>query len=208
MVALDCVSFQIEGGEQSAVVGKSGSGKSTLLNLLAGLDRATGGSLLVDGASLAEMTRSELAQYRREKIGIVFQAFQLMPTLSALDNVALPLRMSGVGRNDRNQRAGDWLERVGLGRRMDHRPYALSGGEQQRVALARALVHSPALLLADEPTGNLDESSAQVVEELLSELCRENDTTCILVTHDLALASRFADRCLMMSDGKLRQGDE
>jgi putative ABC transport system ATP-binding protein len=196
------VNIFIEGGTRVAIAGPSGSGKTSLLLLLSGLERPTSGQVLVDGVDLGTLDADGLADLRRERIGIVFQSFHLLPSLSALDNAALPLQMAG--RRDARTAAAAMLKRVGLGGRLDHLPSQLSGGEQQRVAIARALVHRPRLLLADEPTGNLDDHTANAVRELLFELNRELGTTLVLVTHDLDFAAR-CDRVLRLQDGQLHE---
>jgi len=196
------IDLVIATGESVAVAGPSGSGKTSLLLLLSGLEAPSAGRITIDGQDLAAMDRDALADLRRERVGIVFQSFHLLPSLSALDNVALPLQMAG--RADARERARAQLERVGLGRRLNHSPLQLSGGEQQRVAIARATVHRPRLLLADEPTGNLDDHSAAGIRELLLQLNREAGTTLVLVTHDLDFAGR-CDRVLRLQDGRLHE---
>jgi putative ABC transport system ATP-binding protein len=196
--ALQNVSFRVEPGETVAIVGPSGSGKTTLLGLLAGLDRPTGGRVLLDGTDLGALSEDERARLRREKIGFVFQSFQLIPTLTARENVAVPLDLAGDGGGA--ARADELLERVGLGGRGHHYPTQLSGGEQQRVALARAFIHRPSILFADEPTGNLDAATGARIIELMMELNREIGTTLVLVTHDLELAGR-ARRVIRLADG-------
>ena len=201
--ALRDFSLSVDSGQRLAIVGKSGSGKSTLLNLMAGLDRPSEGTLSIGGHRLDQMTSNQMANYRGQTIGVVFQAFQLLPQRTALQNVELPLLFSKTPRRERHGLAQHWLEKVGLAKRASHHPYALSGGEQQRVAIARALVHQPKLLLADEPTGNLDSASAHQVEDLMLELCRESNITFVLVTHDPGLAERCSDRLIRMSDGQM-----
>jgi ABC-type lipoprotein export system ATPase subunit len=201
--ALDGVSFQVKAGEFVALLGSSGSGKSTLLNLVAGLDRPTAGSIHVLGNELASMSSQALARYRREAVGIVFQAFNLIPSMTTLENVELPMRFAEVERGARGERARVALREVGLEARMSHRPSELSGGEQQRVALARALVNRPSLLLADEPTGNLDSRTGEGILNLVRQLNLSRGMTVILVTHERALADRFAQRGLMLADGRL-----
>ncbi len=196
------VSLRIAAGTRVAIAGPSGSGKTSLLLLLSGLERPTSGKVLIDGLDLSTLDADGLADLRRESVGIVFQNFHLLASLNALDNVALPLQMSG--RSDAREQASKMLERVGLKERLDHFPGKLSGGEQQRVAIARALVHRPRLLLADEPTGNLDDQTAESVRELLFELNREFGTTLVLVTHDLDFAAR-CDRVLRLHDGQLHE---
>jgi putative ABC transport system ATP-binding protein len=194
------VNITIAAGTRVAIAGPSGSGKTSLLLLLSGLERPTEGRVVVDGVDLGTLDADGLADMRRSKVGIVFQSFHLLPSLSALDNAALPLQMAG--RREARTLATAMLQRVGLGGRLGHRPSQLSGGEQQRVAIARALVHRPSLLLADEPTGNLDDNTAESVGELLFELNREIGTTLVLVTHDLEFAAR-CDRVLRLHDGQL-----
>ncbi|MBW3570098.1 MAG: ABC transporter ATP-binding protein [Gemmatimonadetes bacterium] len=196
--ALRNVSLRVQPGETVAIVGPSGSGKTTLLGLLAGLDRPTGGRVLLDGTDLGTLSEDDRARLRREKIGFVFQSFQLIPTLTARENVAVPLDLAGTGGGA--ARADELLERVGLGGRGHHYPAQLSGGEQQRVALARAFIHRPSILFADEPTGNLDAATGARIIELMMELNREVGTTLVLVTHDLDLAGR-ARRIIRLADG-------
>jgi len=196
------VDLQIIAGQRVAVAGPSGSGKSSLLLLLAGLERPGAGRVLIDGTDLATLDRDALADLRRDRIGIVFQSFHLLPSLSALDNVALPLQIAGA--RDALPRARALLQRVGLGTRLAHYPSQLSGGEQQRVAIARALVHRPRVLLADEPTGNLDDHTGELVRELLFELHADSGSTLVLVTHDLDFAAR-CDRVLQLHDGRLHE---
>jgi putative ABC transport system ATP-binding protein len=201
--AVDGISLTIGRGEFVALLGQSGSGKSTLLNLLAGLDRPTSGSVLVHGRDLAKMSSDDLARYRRSDVGMVFQAFHLIPSMTITENVELPLRFAEVERAERAQRARQSLEQVGLGHRLSHRPSELSGGEQQRVSLARALVNRPQLLLADEPTGNLDSRTGEDILHLIRELSLTLDMTVVMVTHERALAERFAQRLIFLGDGKL-----
>ena len=196
------VDMRIEAGTRVAIAGPSGSGKTSLLLLLSGLERPSAGQVLIDGIDLGGLDSDGLADLRRDRIGIVFQSFHLLPSLSALDNVALPLQMAGARGDD--AAATEMLHRVGLGERLAHKPSQLSGGEQQRVAIARALVHRPRLLLADEPTGNLDDHTAEAVRELLFGLNRELGTTLLLVTHDLAFAAR-CDRVLRLHEGQLSE---
>jgi putative ABC transport system ATP-binding protein len=198
--ALDGVSFDIPSGAYVAIVGPSGSGKTTLLGLLAGLDTPTRGSVLLDGTDLAVLTEDARARLRGQKVGFVFQSFQLLPTLTALENVAVPLELRGDPRPESTAR--DALARVGLTLRATHFPAQLSGGEQQRVAIARAFANQPRVLFADEPTGNLDAASGRLVIELLESLNRESGSTVVLVTHDPALAGR-ASRIIRLEDGRL-----
>lgn len=201
------VSLEVRRGERLVLLGKSGSGKSTLLHLLGGLDRPTGGTIEVEGSELTRLSGADLARYRLETVGMVFQAFHLIAWRSAVDNVALPLTFAGVGSRERRELAEQALCAVGLEHRLRHKPGELSGGEQQRVALARALINRPALLLADEPTGNLDSDNAAAVADLLDAHVRDHGATLILVTHDEDLAQRCGDRVLRMRDGLLENGD-
>jgi len=197
------ISFRVDEGQVLAVVGPSGSGKTTLLGLLAGLDLPTEGTVRVDGTDLASLDENGRARLRREKVGFVFQSFQLIPTLTAVENVRVPLELRGDP--DAGGRAEHLLGRVGLADRIDHYPVQLSGGEQQRVALARAFVNRPRLLLADEPTGNLDADTGGRVVDLMMEMNRERGTTIVLVTHDTALARR-AERTITLRDGRMVDG--
>lgn len=197
---LDQIDLEVAAGETVALVGPSGSGKTSLLMLLAGLERASAGDLVVAGARLGALDEEARAAFRRQHVGIVFQSFHLMESMTALENVALPLELAGQG--DAWARAQAALESVGLGARLAHRPGSLSGGEQQRVALARAFVASPALLLADEPTGNLDQATGAMVMALLFGLQRAKGTTLILVTHDGSLAAN-CQRVLRLADGRI-----
>ena len=203
VVALDSVSIAIEEGEFVAIQGTSGSGKSTLLNLLGGLDRPTSGEVLFDSKSLAPLGKKQMAQYRGHAVGMIFQNFNLISTMSAAENVRLALAFGGVRGAARRKRARELLERVGLDDRMDHRPSELSGGEQQRVAIARALANQPRVLLADEPTGNLDSTRAHELLALLREMVAGDSLTVLLVTHDRELATSFADRIILMKDGRV-----
>ncbi len=198
LAVLRNVSFDIAAGETLAVVGPSGSGKTTLLGLLAGLDTPTTGSVLLDGMDLAGLDEDARARLRGDRVGFVFQSFQLVPTLTALENVQVPLELRGI--RDSSARARDLLERVGLGSRTHHFPTQLSGGEQQRVAIARAFVNRPRVLFADEPTGNLDGATGERIVELLEQLNREDGTTIVLVTHDPRLAKRLG-RSIRLADG-------
>ena len=200
LTILDDVSFEVEPGASVAIVGASGSGKTTLLGLMAGLDRPTSGEVWLDGEGLSVLDEDARAALRQRLLGFVFQSFQLLPALTALENVMLPLELAGAA--DADARARTWLERVGLGRRGHHYPRQLSGGEQQRVAIARAFAGEPKLLMADEPTGNLDGATGIEVAELMFRLNREHGTTLVLVTHDLTLAGRCGRR-LSLAAGKL-----
>src|SRR5438874_7923264 len=201
--AVDGVSLTIGSGEFVALLGASGSGKSSLLNLIAGLDSATSGSVIVGERNLAALSREELAQYRRSTVGMVFQAFNLIPSMTVLENVELPMRFAEVERGQRWTRAKEALERVGLGARLNHRPTELSGGEQQRTSLARALVNMPQILLADEPTGNLDSRTGTEILELIRELNEQMKMTVLMVTHERPLAERYAERMVFLADGKV-----
>ena len=198
--ALRGVGLTITRGEFVALVGPSGSGKSTVLNLIGGLDRPTSGEVWINGVELSGSDERTRTRYRREQVGFVFQTFNLLPRLTAEENVALPLMFSGVPHKERLARAQRLLERVGLGHRLTHRPTELSGGEQQRVAIARALVGEPALILADEPTGNLDTAIGREIMTLLRELNQESGVTLLVVTHDPEVAA-FADRIVVLRDG-------
>ena len=200
LTILDEVSFEIAPGESVAIVGASGSGKTTLLGLLAGLDRPTAGEVRIDGRALSGLDEDARAALRQRLLGFVFQSFQLLPALTALENVMLPLELAGA--DDAAARARGWLERVGLAKRTGHYPKQLSGGEQQRVAIARAFAGDPKLLMADEPTGNLDGATGAEIAELMFRLNREHGTTLVLVTHDNALASRCTRR-LSLASGRL-----
>lgn len=201
MKILKGISFTIEHGEFAAIMGASGSGKSTLLGLLAGLDSPTAGRIVLDGVDITRLKEDDMARVRGEKIGFVFQSYQLIPTLTAEENVLLPYELSGKN-GDGTARARQLLEQVGLSDRASHYPVQLSGGEQQRVALARAFMTRPPILLADEPTGNLDTTNGQMVLDLLISLNRQEKTTLVMVTHDRELA-RYASRILTLRDGLL-----
>lgn len=200
LVILDEVSLNVDRGDSLAIVGASGSGKTTLLGLLAGLDRPSSGTVVLAGEQLNALDEEARARVRRRMVGFVFQSFHLLPALNAEENVMLPLELEG--RDDARERAAAVLGDVGLGKRLHHYPHQLSGGEQQRVALARAFVHGPQLLFADEPTGNLDQRTGAAVSDLLFALNREHQTTLILVSHDLGLASRCG-RTLRLRDGRV-----
>lgn len=201
---LNALNLTVQDKERVAIIGPSGSGKTTLLLILTGLEIPSDGQLSIAGKSLQRMSGDDRADLRREHIGIVFQSFHLIPSLTARENVALPLEIAGLGNS--RQRAMDMLDKVGLTARHDHYPAQLSGGEQQRVAIARALVHKPKLIVADEPTGNLDEHTGELIMQLLFDLNRDSGTTLILVTHDTELASR-CDRTLKLQDGRLHSVD-
>jgi putative ABC transport system ATP-binding protein len=201
--AVDDVSLEVRSGEFVALLGSSGSGKSTLLNLMAGLDRPTGGAIFANGRNLSELSSLELARYRSRTVGMVFQSFNLLPRMTLEENVELPLRLAEVDRAERGARVQEALERVRLEKRLTHRPSELSGGEQQRAALARALVNRPTLLFADEPTGNLDSATGESIMLLLKEIQQKLGMTIVMVTHERPLAERFADRIAALADGKL-----
>lgn len=200
------VTLSIPAGEFLALIGRSGSGKTTLLNLIAGLDRPTSGTVEIDGQRIDHASERELTQLRRHKVGFIFQSFGLLPLLSAQENVELPLRIAGYNHSDRVRRARRVLEMVGLGRRAEHRPYELSGGEQQRVAIARAMAIEPALLLADEPTGELDSATATAIFTLLRDVARSEGVTIVTCTHD-PLVMELAQRVEELADGKLVTGE-
>lgn len=202
LTVLDHVSFSIKKGISCAIVGPSGSGKTTLLGLCAGLDKPTSGSVTLNEQRISEFSEAELSKIRNQQIGFVFQSFQLIPTLTALENVMVPIELRGVPYKDVERRALDLLNSVGLGERTHHYPNQLSGGEQQRVGLARAFIHQPEILFADEPTGNLDGETGSQIEDLLFDLNKEQGTTLIIVTHDRELASR-CDRIIELRNGKL-----
>ena len=201
--AVDEVTLAIDDGEFVALLGASGSGKSSLLNLLAGLDSPTSGTVVSCGKDLSRLSRAELAAYRRSTVGMVFQSFNLIPRMTVLENVELPLRFAEVDRNKRRDLTNRALTRVGLGGRLHHRPVELSGGEQQRVAIARALVTEPKLLLADEPTGNLDSRTGKEVMDLVRDLNRSSRMTVVLVTHEQHIAESYAARMISLADGKV-----
>ena len=206
--AVDGVSLEVRGGEFVALLGSSGSGKSSMLNLIAGLDRPTSGNVIVQDRDLAKLSREELAKYRLHIVGMVFQSFNLIASMTVAENVELPLRFAEVERSRRETLAREALERVGLQARMDHRPSELSGGEQQRAALARALINRPQLLLADEPTGNLDSRTGTEILNLVQSFNRELGMTVVMVTHERALAERYAQRMIFLADGKLLADQE
>src|ERR1700716_2099141 len=201
--AVDGVSLQVRSGEFVALLGSSGSGKSSMLNLIAGLDRPTSGTVLVQERDLAGLSREGLAKYRLHVVGMVFQSFNLIAGMTLAENVELPLRFAEVDRGKRENLVWEALERVGLRARMNHRPSELSGGEQQRAALARALINRPQLLLADEPTGNLDSRTGTEIMNLLRDLNQQLEMTVMMVTHERALAERYAQRLIFLTDGKL-----
>jgi putative ABC transport system ATP-binding protein len=201
--AVDGISVDVQAGEFVALLGTSGSGKSSVLNLIAGLDRPTSGSVIVRDRNLALLSRQELARYRLHVVGMVFQSFNLIASMSLAENVELPLRFAEVDRDKRDTLVREALERVGLGARINHRPSELSGGEQQRAALARALINRPQLLLADEPTGNLDSHTGTEIMDMVREFNQQLGMTVVMVTHERALAERYAERMIFLADGKL-----
>ena len=200
--ALDRVNVNIHPGEFVAVMGPSGCGKSTLLHLIGGLDRVTAGRVLIDGDDLSKLDDTKLTELRRRKIGFVFQFFNLIPVLDATENAALPLTLDGVKPAEAKAKAADWLKKVGLGNRLGNRPDQLSGGQQQRVAVARALVAEPKLVLADEPTGNLDSRSSDEIAALLRQVADDWGRTVVMVTHDPRIAA-YADRIVFLKDGTI-----
>jgi ABC-type lipoprotein export system ATPase subunit len=201
--ALRGVTLEIQQGEHIALLGKSGSGKSTLLNLIGGLDRPSEGALMVAGQELSRLTSGELARFRSAAVGMIFQSFNLIPSRTALENVELPMIFAGRPARERRAEAAQALEEVGLADRLHHHPAQLSGGENQRVAVARALINQPGVLLADEPTGNLDSETAKGVMELMMAHVRSRGATVVLVTHDEDMASAFASRVIRLKDGQL-----
>jgi len=201
--AVDGISIDIPAGEFVALLGASGSGKSSLLNLVAGLDRPTAGAVIVQGKNLAALSRDDLAKYRLHTVGMVFQSFNLISSMTLLENVELPLRFAEVDRRERGALARQSLERVGLGGRLAHRPMELSGGEQQRASLARALINRPQLLLADEPTGNLDSRTGTEIMELIRDFNQSLGMTVLMVTHEEVLAEKYAGRMVHLADGRL-----
>jgi len=207
VTAVNAVNLEVPQGELMAVVGRSGSGKTTLLNLLSGLDRPTNGKVIFQGRDLTTFSESDLVELRRHKFGFVFQSFGLMPLLSAQENVELPLHISGVSWRERRRRAMASLDLVGLGSRARHRPYELSGGEQQRVSIARALVTGPEAIFADEPTGELDTTTALSIGSILKDVVKESKATIIIATHDLTLAG-ICDSVIQIADGALGESPD
>jgi len=202
VTALGHVNLKVETGEFVAVMGPSGCGKSTLLHLLGGLDRPSEGGVSIDGTAIADMKDDDLTKLRRRKMGFIFQFFNLIPVLNAVENASLPVTLDGVKPPEAKKRAAEWLTRFGLGDRLTSRPDQLSGGQQQRVAVARALVAEPALILADEPTGNLDTRSGDEIAALLRQVTKEYGRTVVMVTHDPRIAA-YADRIIFLKDGKI-----
>ena len=205
VTAIKDVNLSFDQGQLYGVTGASGSGKSTLMNLLAGLDRPTSGSIKVQGKLISELGKDELALYRRYQVGMIFQSFNLVSSYTALENVAFPLLFAGVAKKERIKQAEQMLEKVGLHQRKDHRPAELSGGEQQRTAIARALINQPKILLADEPTGNLDSKTSRQIVQTLSELNKKQGITVIMISHEESLLDEFADDVIHLQDGKVIQ---
>lgn len=202
LTVLDDINFDIKPGERIAIVGPSGSGKTTLLGLCAGLDSASGGSVVLNGKALESLNEDQRAEVRSQSVGFIFQNFQLLPTLTALENVMVPLELKK--RKDARVKAMELLKQVGLSDRASHYPTQLSGGEQQRVSIARAFANEPAILFADEPTGNLDTETGELIEQLIFDLNREKGTTLVLVTHDVELAQK-TDRIISIKGGKIQE---
>ena len=200
--ALRGVNLTVKRGEYAAIIGPSGSGKSTLMHIMGCLDTPTRGKVIIEGSDISEMDDNELARIRREKIGFVFQSYNLIPGLTAIENIALPMRFNGIGRGDAQRRAVDLLKKVGLGDRMEHKPSEMSGGEQQRVAIARSLVNDPDVIMGDEPTGNLDSKTSKEIMDVIGDLHKNTGKTVIIVTHDRSVAKR-ASRKIRMLDGKV-----
>ena len=198
------LSLDLPKGEWIALTGPSGCGKTTLLHILAGLDRPTSGDILLDGQNIAKMSSSALTKLRKKRIGFVFQSYMLFPELSALENAALPALQWGVNRNQVYENAQKWLETFGLAARLNHRPRELSGGEQQRVAIARSLINNPDIILADEPTGNLDSANSEIICNLLKSLCQERHHTMVVVTHEPSVA-QYADKIIHLKDGRIAE---
>jgi putative ABC transport system ATP-binding protein len=203
VVALKDVTLSIPRGAFLGITGPSGSGKSTFLNLVGGLDTPTSGIIHTQGKNISQMTNEELARYRRFDVGMIFQSFNLISSLTAVENVALPLLFAGVTKKERKRKAREVLEMVGLGTRGNHRPLELSGGEQQRVAIARALVNQPAILLSDEPTGNLDSRTSEDIVQILAALNKERSITVAMVSHEEGLIKKYSDLVIHLQDGKL-----
>ncbi len=208
VTALDSVSLNVKEGEFVSIQGTSGSGKSTLLNMVGGLDHPTTGEVFFNLKALGPFSKKEMARYRRYSVGMIFQNFNLIPTMSAQENVGLALAFGGLRGNQRRKRSAELLDRVGLSDRLTHRPAELSGGEQQRVAIARALANNPKVLLADEPTGNVDSTRAHELLTLLRQMVNRDSLTILMVTHDHELATSFADRIIQMKDGRVVSKDE
>ncbi len=206
VIALDDVSLSIKKGEFCCLLGTSGSGKSTLLNMMAGLEKPTKGTIRIKGEAIEKMTEKKLAKFRQEHLGFVFQSYNLMPMLTALENVSMPLTFKGLSKSIRDKKARDMLKAVGLETHLKHKPSQMSGGQQQRVGIARAFVATPEIVFADEPTGNLDSKTTKEVMELITRMARENNQTLVIVTHDLEIA-RYADRIVHILDGNIEKVD-
>jgi putative ABC transport system ATP-binding protein len=206
VIALDDVSLDIKKGEFCCLLGTSGSGKSTLLNLMAGLEKPTKGTIRIKGNAIDKMNEKKLAKFRQEHLGFVFQSYNLLPMLTALENVSMPLTFKGLSRSVRDKRAKEMLRAVGLETHLKHKPSQMSGGQQQRVGIARAFVAMPEIVFADEPTGNLDSRTTKEVMELITTMARENNQTLVIVTHDLEIA-RYADRIVHILDGNIEKID-
>ncbi len=206
VIALDDVSLNIKKGEFCCLLGTSGSGKSTLLNMMAGLEKPTKGTIRIKGEAVEKMTEKKLAKFRQEHLGFVFQSYNLMPMLTALENVSMPLTFKGLSKSIRDKKARDMLKAVGLETHLKHKPSQMSGGQQQRVGIARAFVATPEIVFADEPTGNLDSRTTKEVMELITRMARENNQTLVIVTHDLEIA-RYADRIVHILDGNIEKVD-
>lgn len=202
VVALNSISAQIQKGEMCCIFGTSGSGKSTLLNHLAGMEKPTSGSVFIGKTDITKLSENQIVAFRRKHIGFIFQAYNLLPGLTALENVALPMMFQGYGKKERNQRAAEMLKKVGLEKRMNHYPTQMSGGQQQRVGIARAFVTHPEVIFADEPTGNLDTKTTSQIMEMITEMSVNNHQTIVLVTHDPKMAA-YADRILTLIDGEI-----
>ncbi|MDF2675602.1 MAG: macrolide transporter ATP-binding protein [Clostridiales bacterium] len=206
VIALDSVSFSIEKGEFCCLLGTSGSGKSTLLNLMAGLEKPTKGEIKIKDKHVEKMSEKQLAVFRRNNVGFVFQSYNLLPMLTALENVSLPLIFKGISRNFRDKRATEMLKAVGLEKRLKHKPSQMSGGQQQRVSIARAFIGNPEIVFADEPTGNLDTKTTKEVMDLITTMARKNNQTLIIVTHDVEIAE-YADKIIHVRDGNIEKID-
>lgn len=205
VAALQNVNLSFSAGAFIGITGSSGSGKSTLMNLLGGLDTPTSGTITVEGKLISRLKKDELARYRRVQVGMIFQSFNLISSYSALENVAFPLLFAGVGKKQRQEQARVMLEKVGLAPRRDHRPTELSGGEQQRVAIARALINQPKMLLADEPTGNLDSKTSVAIVQLLAELNAQQNITVVMISHEEALLGQYSQRIISLHDGQVAE---
>lgn len=204
VIALDCVNLDIEKGEICCILGTSGSGKSTLLNMMAGLEKPTRGSIKIKGKSIEKMSENALARFRRKNIGFVFQSYNLLPTLTAQENVSLPLIFRGMDKKTRNEKARKLLKQVGLEKHIKHKPNQMSGGQQQRVGIARAFIGNPDIVFADELTGNLDSKTTSDIMKLITTITRENNQTLIIVTHDINIA-KYADRIVYILDGNIEK---